>query len=104
MSDQNPKSDVRFDEATLRQMLVKIILELAPEARGQPNMQTHLVEEMGYHSLALLELAFSLEDEFNLEPLEEAAARKIHTVGDVIEYVVNEMRERGSIAETAAHP
>jgi acyl carrier protein len=53
-----------------------------------------LVEDLEYHSLALIELSFTLEDEFDLNNIDESVARRITTVGDIEEYVVSEVRNR----------
>ncbi len=79
-------------EQALTRTLLKIIAELAPQPTADPDRGARLVEDLGYHSLALLELAFALEDEFHLKPIDESAARAIQTVGDVVDYVLNELR------------
>lgn len=74
-------------EAELRQTVWSIILELAPSSISAPTEQTRLVEDLGYHSLALLELAFALEDKFALPAMDAEQAQKIGTMLDVEEYV-----------------
>ena len=75
----------------------EIITDLAPKA-GKPVPEARLVEDMGCHSLALLELAFSLEDEFDLATIDEATARTIVTVADVERHVLEELRSKGQLA------
>jgi acyl carrier protein len=60
---------------------------MAPSAISAPTERTRLVEDLGYHSLALLELAFALEDEFALPAMDAEQAQKISTMLDVEEYV-----------------
>lgn len=80
-------------ERELRARVRDLVLRLAPEPPAAPlDDGTHLVDELGYHSLALLELAFALEGEFRLRPLDERAARDMRTVADVAAHV---LRERG---------
>jgi acyl carrier protein len=55
--------------------------------------EARLVDDLQYHSLALLELAFTLEDEFDLEPIDEKTAQQIVTMGDVEDYVIGKLRE-----------
>ncbi|GAA3734189.1 acyl carrier protein [Salinactinospora qingdaonensis] len=86
-SEEEVRADVRA-----------VILELAPEAGNEPPSEARLVEDLGFHSLALLELAFSLEDEFDLEPIDEKTAQSITTIGAVSEHVIGELRGRGEIA------
>jgi acyl carrier protein len=67
------------------------VLEVAPEKRAAVDAGTRLVDDLGFHSLALLELAYLLEDEFELPPLDVETARGIVTVGDVVEHVRGEL-------------
>lgn len=95
---QKAHSAVRFtSEEQLRNAVRAIIVELAPQRKGEFETSARLTEDLGYHSLALLELAFSLEDEFALSPLDEATARRIQTVNDVLDHVVTEFRASGRL-------
>jgi acyl carrier protein len=84
-------------EAQIRQIVLNVILEMAPNPEGGSAPETTLVDDLGYHSLALMEVAFALEDEFDLDPIDEASARTITTVGAVQNYVVDKLRERGGV-------
>jgi acyl carrier protein len=87
-------------EAEVWTLVRQIIGELAPSrdaAAGAPLDDAHLIESLQYNSLALLELAFALEDEFDLPTIDEATARKITTVRDVAEHVVRELRAAGRL-------
>ena len=81
-------------EPDTRQTVLNVILEMAPNPDGGAVPASSLVDDLGYHSLALMEVAFALEDEFDLDPIDEASARKITTVGAVQDYVVTKLRER----------
>jgi acyl carrier protein len=74
-----------------------IIVELAPEGDEPENDDARLVEDLRYHSLALMELAFALEDEYDLAPIDEHTARRIRTVHDVVQHVMNELRAKGRL-------
>jgi acyl carrier protein len=92
MSNANIPSAPVVTEHEVRANVKKIILELAPQTQ-HPLMPHHrLSDDLEYHSLALLELAFSLEDEFDLLPIDEQTARRIHNVLDVEEHVISELR------------
>lgn len=56
-------------------------------------MDPLLVEELEYHSLALLELAFALEDEFDLQPIDEASVQSIKSASHIEDYVLRQLRE-----------
>ncbi|MBW3668374.1 MAG: acyl carrier protein [Actinobacteria bacterium] len=73
----------------MRSLVRALILELAPNAEAYRDGSTNLVDELEYHSLALLEMAFALEDEFELEAIDEETARTITTVRHVEDHVVN---------------
>jgi acyl carrier protein len=81
-------------ETQIRESVLAIIVDMAPNAVGETTTESRLVEDLGYHSLALLELAFALEDEFDLEPIDEATARTITNVGLVQDTVVKRVQER----------
>jgi acyl carrier protein len=77
--------------------------ELAPAGTdGVITADARLVDDLGYHSLALLELAFTIEDEFSLDPIDAETAAGIVTVGDVEDYVAAQLRESGSLADGEA--
>ena len=86
-----------FSEDTVRGVVQSLILELAPNPAVDPLGDAHLIEDLEFHSLALLELAFTLEDEYDLQPIDEATARAIQTVRDVENHVVGELAARGDI-------
>jgi acyl carrier protein len=86
------------NEQDVRLLIRNLIMELAPNPDGsRPGEDAMLVDDLEYHSLALIELAFTLEDEFDLEPIDETTARQIVTDRDVEEFVLAKLRERGDI-------
>jgi acyl carrier protein len=98
MADQLEKSEARFrSEENLRDAVRRIIIELAPEPKVEAPGSAALVDDLGYHSLALLELAFALEDEFALQPIDEPTARSIKTIDDVLNHVANEFKSTSRI-------
>jgi acyl carrier protein len=85
-------------EKQVRLRVERIVVELAPNPDGEHSEIGRLAEEFGYHSLALLELAFTLEDEFDLPPLDEKTARAILTISDVVNHVIKELRASGELS------
>lgn len=75
-------------EAEVRRLIRELVSELAPDQAGLTAENPRLVEDLGYHSLALLELAFTIEDEFGLDPIDQETAAQILTAKDVEDYVV----------------
>ncbi|MYW93117.1 acyl carrier protein [Amycolatopsis rubida] len=83
-------------EAEVRSQIREIVLELAPGSPEETSTDPMLVEELEYHSLALLELAFALEDEFDLPPIDEASVQTIKTARDIEDYVLSQLGKAGS--------
>ena len=84
-------------EEDIRASVTAIVMELSPGDDQVADPSSRLVDDLGFHSLALLELAFTLEDEFDLPPIDETTAQQITTVGAVAQHVVTMMRERGAL-------
>jgi acyl carrier protein len=95
---QSVRTAKSWTQADICKLIQEIILDVAP-TRGEAAAGARLVEELGFNSLALLELAFSLEDEFDLPTIDEATARRILTVGDVDEHVLKHLRSTGQVTE-----
>lgn len=75
-------------DSGLREIIWRIILEMAPAPSPTLSEHTRLVDDLGYHSLALLELAFALEEEFGLPAMDAGQAQSIITMLDVEKYVL----------------
>jgi acyl carrier protein len=71
-----------------------IVLELAPTRDRTLTDDARLLEDLQYHSLELVEMAFTLEDEFDLLPIDESVARTIRTIRDVQNHVFSEVAAR----------
>jgi acyl carrier protein len=86
-------------EDELRASVRAVVLEIAPNSEGaQAEGLTDLVDHLEFNSLALLELAFTLEDEHDLMPIDEETARGMHTVEDIQDHIVRELRQRSERA------
>ncbi|MDH6128353.1 hypothetical protein [Kitasatospora sp. GP82] len=79
-------------EQETREDIREIVVAMAPDPGGAAEADPALVEDLGYHSLALLELAFALEDEYGLPAIDQEIARRIRCVSDVQDYVVGQLR------------
>jgi acyl carrier protein len=97
------RTTARLTDEQLHELVVSFVADLAPAATngGLPPItgQLRLVEDLGYYSLALLELAFSLEDELDLPPLDEETGRSIRTVADIEQYLANELKALDRLAD-----
>lgn len=89
-------------EDEIRDTIRLIVMELAPEPDRSLGDDATLMNDLAYHSLALMELAFTLEDEFDLLPVDEATGRAIQTIADVQAHVLDELRAREEAGAAAA--
>ena len=58
--------------------------DLTPDAISE---DTSFVDDLGIDSLDVVELVMELEDAFGLDEIPEEELKKMHTVGDLVEYV-----------------
>ncbi|WP_043661161.1 phosphopantetheine-binding protein [Nocardia thailandica] len=68
---------------TLPAKVRTIVASMAPVRDVEVDSGTRLIEDLGYHSLALLELAIELETQFELPGMDAGSTRGIVTVADV---------------------
>jgi acyl carrier protein len=96
MQDQlTAQSTLSSSDEDIAQFVREVIFELAPnQDEAMHTMSARLIDDLEYHSLALLELAFTLEDELSLEPIDEEVAQQIQTVGDVVAHVLGDLHSR----------
>jgi acyl carrier protein len=73
----------------------EIIGRLAPAGAPEPVADARLVEDLGYDSLAVIELALELERELGLPRLQEEEAMDIVTVGQVEALVAGALNHAG---------
>ena len=71
------------DSDALRGKVRAILLEHSSDKTLSVTRETVLVNDLGYHSLAMLEAIFALEDELGIELIDDGTATSIITVGDV---------------------
>jgi acyl carrier protein len=91
-----------YTERDVRRLVRELVVELAPNPAGAEADDPRLVEDLAYHSLALLEVAFTLEDEYELDPIDEETAREINTLADIQNHVVGELSRRGDLVVGAS--
>ena len=63
----------------------RVVAKLAPTRVPTVGSEDRIVEDLGYDSLAVLELVFALEEEFGLHAIGMERALHLTTVGDVEE-------------------
>ncbi len=63
-----------------------IIVEQLGVAEASVDMESSFIDDLGADSLDIVELVMALEEEFDIE-IPDADAEKVTTVGDVVEYI-----------------
>ena len=53
--------------------------------------ETDIVDDLGADSLDLVDMLMSLEDEFNIGEVSDEMLEKIHTVGQLVSYIEENM-------------
>jgi acyl carrier protein len=86
------------DEEQIRLAVRKTIGEVAPRRRDHVAPEHHLVD-IGYHSLAAVELSVELQEQFGLPLIDAAELRQIETVRDAEDLVLGMLRQGHGTAE-----
>lgn len=68
----------------LASLVLQIVESCAPEPSRAPTVDLLLVDDLGYDSLALIELATDLAVAFETEPIGEEQLSDVSTMGDVV--------------------
>lgn len=63
-----------------------IIVEQLGVAENTITMEASFIDDLGADSLDIVELVMALEEEFDIE-IPDADAEKVVTVGDVVDYI-----------------
>ena len=63
-----------------------IIVEQLGVAEASVEMESSFIDDLGADSLDIVELIMALEEEFDIE-IPDADAEKVVTVGDVVDYI-----------------
>ena len=63
-----------------------IIVDLLQVSEDAVTPEAHFIDDLGADSLDLVELIMGIEEEFNIE-IPDGEAEKVVTVGDVVEYI-----------------
>ncbi|MQY22606.1 acyl carrier protein [Nocardia macrotermitis] len=79
-----------MDSTTIRTSVRRIVGQMSPfGAPDEVTADARLVEDLGYDSLAVIELSLRLEKEFDLQLVRDTEqAADIKTIGDIEEFVI----------------
>ncbi|HEY5835814.1 acyl carrier protein [Streptomyces sp.] len=76
-----------MDSSTLRGKVRQIVGEMSPLGAREADSGDRLVEELGYDSLAVIELSLRIEQDFQLNALTSGGTPDITTVKDIEDFV-----------------
>jgi acyl carrier protein len=76
-----------MDRDTLRSGVREVIGEMCPLGKRTAQSSDRLAEDLGYDSLAVIELSLQIESRFGLTAMAQDDATDIVTVGDVEDLV-----------------
>ena len=68
-----------------------ILAEQLDADESEMTMETNIAKDLGADSLDVVELLMSIEDEFEVE-IPDEEIENIKTIGDVVEYIQNNMQ------------
>ena len=79
-----------MDNGTSRAQVRRIVGEMSPLGAREANSGDRRVEDLGYDSLAVIELSLRIEQEFTLVDLGTGPTADITTVKDIEDFVVQQ--------------
>ncbi|PHM46490.1 acyl carrier protein [Xenorhabdus miraniensis] len=88
---------MKINNIELTESIKTLIIELSPIEIHELKGDECLVDQLGYQSLSMAELAFALEDKFKLAPIDRATAQRIQTVDNIIAYIEEQVKREGNI-------
>ena len=81
------------DEREVFDAVVAMVLAMAPE-QPSPSVDpatANFVDELGYHSVALVEPGFAVEERFELDPITAEDVEDVTTAKDLARFVVSRL-------------
>lgn len=89
-------------ELTVRSVIDQVVAALAPDQTATVSPSSDLRNDLGFYSLAFVELAFLLEDAFDLPPITREDAEEVRRVEDIHAYIERVCAARGYELEDVA--
>ena len=93
-----PETESVVESDLVPAVVHEVVRLIAPHPPQQVNAQLRLIHDLGFHSLALAELGFTLEDLFGLDAVTPERAMTLREVGDIVALI------QDAVAEGAARP
>jgi len=79
--------------ASVEERVIEIVSEQLGVSKDQINRDTSFIQDLNADSLDTVELVMSLEEEFEIS-IPDDQAEKIQTVGQAIDYIERELRNK----------
>lgn len=77
---------------------MELVRESAPDSTLPITSDLYFIDDLGYHSLALVELGFALEEEFSLDPITPEDVEHVETVGQLIAFILERLQRQWGLA------
>jgi acyl carrier protein len=82
------------DESEVRDQVRELVRRHAPRPSAELASDDVLAEQLGYDSLALIELALGLQVRFGIDAGGDSGATNVVTVGDIEQMVCDALRAK----------
>lgn len=77
---------------TTQEKIIEVVIGQLGVKKEEVKLESRFIEDLGADSLDTVELVMALEDEFGIE-IPDDDAEKAKTVGDVINYLDDKLKE-----------
>jgi len=77
-----------------QEKVIKVVVEQLGVKEEEVKSDAKFIEDLGADSLDTMELVMALEEEFGVE-IPDEDAEKAKTVGDIITYIDNKLKQEG---------
>ncbi|GAB7182197.1 hypothetical protein ATKI12_2028 [Kitasatospora sp. Ki12] len=89
--------------AQIPDVISQLVNLIAPTKKDRIGPDTKLVSELGYHSLAMVQMGLTLEDVFEFDGLPQERASALETVQEITELVQELLDEGEGVLPTVDH-
>ena len=91
-----------YTQDELEHIVCQTAQMIAPVPPDSVKLSDRLVGDLGFHSLAMVELAYALEDVFSLEEIGSGIVTSIERIGDIVP-LVGMALENGTAKMPSSH-
>ncbi|MDX3193719.1 phosphopantetheine-binding protein [Streptomyces sp. MN03-5084-2B] len=92
-----------LDAELVPTVISRLVYLVAPIKADDVGPQSRLVNDLGFHSLALAELGFTVEDLFTIDTLPPERTMSLQTIQDIITLTTEELADGGATLPSVAH-